>query len=118
MTSCTACASKVNKFLHTIVTQGENPTTDAGGGQSDPWASPITVATVRACIEPFGGSEALRAMQLEDTVTHRITIRYKAGIIAKQRIQFGTRLMNIRRVINVEERNRFLEILAEEGVAT
>ena len=103
---------------HPIDFQSENPSTDAGGGETDPWASPTTFASVKACIEPFGGGESMFAMQLQDSVTHKVTIRYRAGIIAKMRIKFGTRFFNIRRVINIEERNRFLEILAEEGVAT
>ena len=73
---------------------------------------------VRASLEPLRGGEALRALQLEDRVTHRITTRYRAGITAKMRIRFKSRLFNIRSVINVEEANRFLEIMAEEGVAT
>ena len=100
-----------------ITIQAENPTTDAGGGQTDPWASPTTVATVQACIEPMSGRELINAMQLQDAITHKITMRYRAGIIAKQRIAFGSRLFNIRAVINVEERNRFLELMVDEGVA-
>ena len=118
MASCSACAGKVNKMRHSIVIQAENPTTDAGGGQTDPWASPIVIATMRAFIEPLSGREVQHAGQLEDTVTHKITIRYKSGIVAKQRVKFGSRLMNIRRVINVEEANRFIEIFAQEGVVT
>ena len=46
---------------HRITIQAENPTTDAGGGQTDPWASPTTVATVNACIEPMSGRELINA---------------------------------------------------------
>ena len=112
------CKIRACDLRHTIVIQAENPTEDAGGGQTDPWASPTTVATVRACIVPLRGSEALRSMQLEDKVSHRITVRWRSGITPKMRIKFGTRLFNIRSAINVEERSRWLEILADEGVAT
>ena len=109
---------RARELRHKIIIQAENPQTDGGGGEGDPWAAPTTVATARARIEPLKGSEQLRAMQLEDKVSHRVTIRYRSGITAKQRIKFGSRLLNIRAVINPEERNRFLELLCDEGVAT
>lgn len=109
---------RARELRHKIIIQAENPQTDGGGGEGDPWAAPTTVATARARIEPLKGSEQLRAMQLEDKISHLITIRYRAGIIPKMRIKFGTRLFNIRFVRNPEERNRFLELTCEEGVAT
>ena len=57
-------------------------------------------------------------MQLEASVSHRFTMRYRNDITAKNRLKFGTRVFNIRAVINVKERNKWLEIDADEGVAT
>lgn len=108
----------IGELRHRLTIQTENPVADGGGGQGDPWASPVTVATVWGRVEPLSGSEGLRAMQLEDRVTHRVTIRYRKGITASQRIKFDSRLFNIRAVINVGERNRWLQLLCEEGVAT
>jgi len=105
----------------TIVIQAESAAADGGGGFGNPWASPTTVATLRACVEPLRGFERLRAMQLESPVTHRITTRYKAGLKPEHRIKFvkdgATRYFNIRSIVNIEERNRWIEIMAEEGVA-
>ena len=112
------CDITAGQLRHTVVIQAEGPTTDAGGGQTDPWASPATVATVRAKIEPLTGFERLRALQLEASVSHKITIRYRGGLTAKHRLKFGARVMNIRSVIDIEERHKWLEILAEQGVAT
>ena len=78
----------------------------------------IDDATVWAAIEPLKGSERLRAEQLENPVTHRVSIRHRAGVTPKMRIKFGTRILNIRAVIDPEERNRSLELLCEEGVGT
>ncbi len=111
------CDIRVCDLRHEVTIQAENPSTDAGGGQTDPWANPTKVATVRACIEPLKGFERLRAMQLEDSISHKITMRWRSGVTAKHRIKYGSRLFNIRAVINVEERNKWLEILADEGVA-
>jgi SPP1 family predicted phage head-tail adaptor len=101
---------------HKIEIEAEGPSTDAGGGQIDPWLSPTLIATLRASVVPRSGSERIRAMQTEDKITHKITARYKAGITAKHRAKFRGRYFNIRAVINIEEADRFLEILAEEGV--
>jgi SPP1 family predicted phage head-tail adaptor len=57
-------------------------------------------------------------MQLQERVSHKITIRFRSGITAKMRIKFGTRMFNIRSVINIEERSRWIEIMADEGVPT
>ncbi|MFQ6016772.1 MAG: phage head closure protein [Kiloniellaceae bacterium] len=109
---------KLGALRRRLVIQAENPDADAGGGQNDPWAGATTVATVWGRIQPLTGSERLRAMRLEGKVSHRITIRYQAGITPKMRMLLGGRVFNIRAVINPEERNRFLELLCEEGVAT
>ena len=51
-------------------------------------------------------------------MTHRVTIRHRDGVTPKMRLKFGTRILNIRAVINAGERNRTLELLCEEGVGT
>ena len=114
--SCLACSKK--PFTHRIVVQAANSTGDGMGGEISTWDTPTTVATLRASVEPLRGSERFRAQQLESPVTHKITTRYKAGIKPEHRISFKGRIFNIRTVINVDEESRFLEIMAEEGVAT
>ncbi len=109
---------KLGALRHRLVIQAERSTGDGGGGQSDPWADPVTVATVWGKVEPLTGSERLRAMQIEDRLSHRIVIRHRPGITPAMRIVFGSRVFNIRAAINHEERDRFLELLCEEGVAT
>lgn len=103
---------------HRIMIEAESQTSDGGGGMSNPWAAPITVAKVWAAIQPLRGTERLRAQQLEESITHRITLRYRADIRPSHRVNFKGRIFNIRSVTNVEERNRWLELMCEEGVAT
>lgn len=113
----------VGALRHRLVIEAEGPAGDGGGGQgADPWANAIRVATVWGQIVPLTGprtgAETSRAARLEARVTHRITLRWRPGILARHRIRFGDRVFNIRSVTNRDERNRVLEILAEEGVAT
>ena len=108
----------LGSLRHRLVIQAGQAASDGGGGQSDPWADPVIVATVWGKVEPLTGAERLRAMQIEDRLSHRIVIRHRPGITPAMRIVFGSRVFNIRAAINHEERDRFLELLCEEGVAT
>ena len=107
------------RLRHRLVLQRRNIQPDGGGGEAgDPWAAPLTVATVWGSIEPLRGGERLRALRLEAQVTHRIVIRFRAGVTSDMRIAFGARVFNIRAVLDIGERRRALELLCEEGVAT
>ena len=106
---------RIGKLRSQVTLQTNTQTRDAGGGYADSWAG---TATLWARIEPLSGRERLAAQQIEDTVTHRVTIRYRSGVSAQQRIAFGVRVFNIRAVLDVDERNEWLELLCEEGVAT
>ena len=107
----------IGKLRHRVALQTESTTRDAGGGQIKAWA---TQATVWARVEPLRGFEQLQAMQHQESVTHRVTIRYRSDVIPtpKGRVEFGTRLFNIKSVLNVEERGKFLVMLCEEGKGT
>ena len=109
------CKTRACDLRHTITIEEFTKKRQAGAGHTRSWS---TFATARACIEPLRGRERLHAMQIEDSVSHKITIRWRSGVTAKMRIKFGTRIFNIRAAINLEERSRFIEIIADEGVAT
>ncbi len=109
---------RIGELRHRLGIQAERATSDGGGGLTDPWADPVTVATVWGKVEPLTGGERLHAAQIQDRLSHRIVIRHRGGITAAMRIIFGTRVFNIRAVIDPGERGRFLELLCDEGVAT
>ena len=102
---------------HRLDLQRETKTPDGGGGYVLDWE---TVATVWGEVRPIAGRERLEAMRLASAVTHRAVIRWQAGLApdAEWRLVKDGRAFNIRAVVNLEERNRFLELLCEEGVAT
>ncbi len=76
------------------------------------WAK---VADIYADIQPIRGREYWESFQVQSEVTHKITIRYRAGVVAKNRILFGTRVFVIESVIDVDERHERLELMCEEG---
>ena len=108
-------ALKAGRLRHRVTLQSAADTADGGGGFTTVWSD---VATVWASIEPLKGRERLFAQQLESPVSHRVTLRHRSGVTTAMRVKFGSRILNIRSVINAEERDRALELLCEEGVAT
>jgi len=72
------------------------------------------MGTLWAQISPLRGNEAASARQINATVTHRIITRYLAGVKARDRFIWGDRTFEIISVRNIDERNRMLEIDAEE----
>ena len=100
---------------HPIVIQAEGLANDNMGGQEEDWT---TVISAKARIKPLSGWERVRAQQLEAGVTHQIIIRYRPGVKESMRIVFENRIFNIRSALNVDEQKVWLEIMAEEGVAS
>jgi SPP1 family predicted phage head-tail adaptor len=74
----------------------------------------VDVTTVWAHIEPLRGREYWQAKQVVGEVTGRITIRYRKSIDEKMRVVYGDKTYNILAVINVEEKNRTLQLLVKE----
>lgn len=94
--------------------QTRTRTTDSMGGATVTWAEHTSTW---AEIVPKGANEAFWAKHLEHRVTHKITIRYLSGITSDMRILFGTRVFQIKGILNWEEKNRYLILSCEEGVA-
>ena len=86
-------------------------TPDGAGGLNETWTA---VATLWALIEPLDGDERFAADRTTGRVSRRIVIRHRAGVRPEMRFRLGTRLFEIRSVIDLEERHRFLECLVEE----
>ena len=107
---------KSGSLRHTISIQVESTEPDGMGGEIITWADISGMAAVPAAIWPLSSKESLDAMKLELQVTHKIRIRYRSGITAKNRIKFGTRYFNIISLLNYEERNKQLDMLALENI--
>ena len=65
-------------------------------------------------IEMLRGDERLVAGRIEHAVTHRITIRYRAGVTAAMRFAAGLRRFAIRNVGDPDGCRRELVCLVEE----
>lgn len=75
-----------------------------------------TFAVVWASVEPLTGKETLTNDQVGADITHRVRMRYLAGITPKMRIVFRERALNIVSIANLLERNIEMEIMCGEAV--
>lgn len=108
------CDLYAGKLRNSIIIERETDTPNDSGGQDIVWA---TYKSLKAFIKPKSGTERVRGMKLESPLTHSIFIRYTADILPDDRVNFDGRYMQIRAVVNIEERNRWIELSCEEGVA-
>jgi SPP1 family predicted phage head-tail adaptor len=86
-------------------------TPDGAGGADETWS---LVAELWASLKPLSGQEGLEADRVAGHVTHDVVVRYRAGMVPAMRLVLGTRVFDIRAVLDVDERRRFLRCLVEE----
>jgi SPP1 family predicted phage head-tail adaptor len=96
-----------------VVLEREQRSADGGGGASVGWQ---VVATVWAAVKPLSGREKDRYQSLEASLSHRITLRYRAGVSPDMRLRMGARLFDIRAVFSPDERRQWLICLCREIV--
>ena len=72
------------------------------------------VRTVWAFAAPKTGREYDEAQKLRAETTYNIHTRYFADITAEMQIRFNGRILKIESVLNINERNEELQIVASE----
>jgi len=101
---------------HRVTLQQPVLTPDGAGGSTRTWSD---VATLWAQIVPIMqrniSTEKFVDGRLEAITTHHVTLRYYSGIAADMRLLYEGRALNIVAIINVDERDAQLQILAREG---
>ncbi len=101
-----------------ITLQQRSSAVDSFGQQSTTW---VDVFTAWASIEALSARELLAAQALQNEVSHRITLRYRAELaspvaVSAYRAVYGGRVFSITGAINLDERNRTVDLLAAEGL--
>jgi len=102
---------RIGELRHRVTLQTPVRTGDGGGGASIVWTPVIEVS---AAVRPATGGESLDADRLSGLVSHEIWIRYRASVTPEMRFVFGSRVFDIRAVLDVDERRRWLRCLVEE----
>ena len=106
--------TSIGKLRYRVDLQSGTESSDGAGGCT---VAHKTIAQIYADIRPSGGSEQYRQGKIQEKVTHKIFIRFREEIDSSWRIQYEGRTFQIKNIINVQERDRFLQLLCEEGVA-
>jgi SPP1 family predicted phage head-tail adaptor len=88
-----------------IRTEGE------GGTATLAWS---VVAQVWAAIAPLTGREMVSADAVAGRVTHEVRLRFRGGVRPEMRFTIGSRMLEIRAVLDEGERHRWLVCLCEE----
>ncbi len=109
------CDLSAGGLREPLVFQRRQTQPDGMGGQDLDW---VDLFSTKGDVRPLSGREALTGMQREASVSHRIFIRYRDGLLPSDRILMRGKPMQIIAIINVEMRNRWFELQCLEGVAT
>ena len=107
---------RAGSLRHRIEIQIQTDTTDGMGGFTTSWIAAFGMNSVPAAIWPLKSQEKMDAMKLETQITHKIRVRYRSEITTKMRISWKGRTFNIISLINPDERNIMLEIMAAEEI--
>lgn len=85
------------------------------GGITTNWTALFT--NVPAAIEPLSARELLAAASVRPQVVAKITLRYRAGLNASQRIKHGSKIYNPEGVIaDMDSGLEFVTIPCSQGV--
>ena len=105
-------STSIGRLRYKVALQSATNTSDGAGGVTESWD---TIANIYADITPTGGDESFRQGKVQEKVTHKIFIRYRSDIKTSYRISYDSRIFNIKNILNIDERNRFLELTCTEG---
>ncbi len=102
------------KLRHWIIIQQKGAVAkDEYGAEVIPWT---TFHSCWAEISPLLGREFLEAQQMQARVTHRVKIRYKAGVLPEMRVLFGNRILAIESVLTVNEIPYEMVMMCQEEI--
>ena len=107
------CQVQIADMRHLVAYQDEISTDDGSGGSDINF---ITKFKPYAKIEQASASEVFKYQRIEAVVTHKLTVRYDNRIIPTGRFVFNSIFYNIRGINDLEQKNIWMEIMAETGV--
>lgn len=96
--------------------QRQSETDDGAGGYTKSWAA-ISGAPTKGMMKAMSGRERWASERTEAVSTHKLVIRYYAGLTEKDAALFNGRRYNITFINDVDYMNEWLEIDLALGVA-
>lgn len=107
--------SAIGLLRHQVIVENPTRVADGDGGYTDTWAA-ASPSPVWARIEPATARaiERQAGATIEGPIDSLVTIRYHAGVSMKTRLTFEGRLLFVRGIQNVQERDRWLVLACQE----
>jgi len=105
---------QAGRLRHRIAIQKQVTTQNEYGEATKSFVDAYT--SISASIDPINGKEFFSGDKYNSEVSHKVTIRYKSGVLPKMRVEFGSRHFDIKYITNFEERNIFLELACKEVI--
>jgi SPP1 family predicted phage head-tail adaptor len=105
------------KLRYLVAIEQKTGARDGFGADQELWS---TVAQVYAGFDTLSGQELFAAQKLNADVTHKITIRFRSGILAQMRVNWTDTRENRNRIFDIvaamdpDQRREKLELMAIE----
>ena len=100
---------RAGELIHSVTIERFTATgTNTVGETEKEWD---VTGTTRASIEPLAGQELIESLKLGESVTAQVRMRYGSetnGVAAKDRLIWGTKVLEIFSVVNVGNANKEL----------
>jgi SPP1 family predicted phage head-tail adaptor len=103
---------RAGNLRHVIDIEDATGVPDGMGGFTDTYSAKYS--GLRAGIWPTNAKERVENLKMGMSISHKIRIRYRSGIRSDMRVKFGTRYFNIISIINRDERNELIDMIADE----
>ena len=104
--------SRIGKWRHQIAIQSlARAARTATGSEVESWG---TDATRWGSVEPLAGKETISGEKVQGEATHKIVMRYYAGMKSEFRLVHNSRNFEITSIVNVMEKEKLHVILAKE----
>lgn len=102
---------KAGTLRHRVTLQRLVSAQGASGDLAQSWAD---VTTVYAAVEPLSGREYWQAQQVAAETSIRVRIRYRQGVEPTMRVLYGSRILEILGIVDLEERHVELQLMCRE----
>ncbi len=99
---------RAGKLRNKVVIQEPKEIVNSTGEVTQSWQD---VDRVWCSVEPLRGAEFFAAAQTQGQADYKIIMRHRADLTPKMRLLFNNQPLDIEAVINVESRNRMIEIM-------
>lgn len=104
------------KLRHKVEFQEDTGATRPRDGMGEPVERWRTAFEAWAAVEPVSGREYWQARQVQADVTHKVTVRYRAGLSAGMRVKWGGRYLYLTEPPrDLMERHQWLEFFCKEA---